>query len=150
MTLGVLWDDLVARYNRVADVGGAKQVNSAYLVYAEAELNSLLGSCFTVPFSDNNLTAKDLVIDLAYLRVLSFKADKMSDKFEKRIMDRIDGLKKGDIGMTLVDGTIIFSSGGAAGSAVSSTQDFTPAFNMLDELDQRVDPDRIDDEYDDL
>ena len=46
------------------------EINSHYLPYASARLEGLLGAAFTVPFSSNNLTARDLTIELAWLMVL--------------------------------------------------------------------------------
>ena len=61
------FSDFNARYaTRLA----AEEVTSHYLPYAAARLEGLLGPYFSVPFSSDNVSARDLTIDLAYLLLL--------------------------------------------------------------------------------
>lgn len=144
----VTWQDLVNRHKSVADIGGTNKVGSSYLVYAEAELNSRLAPYYTVPFSSNNLTAKDLVLDMAYARIYGTKDKDRAGYLEEQITKRIDDLIHGKAQMIAEDGTAI-SSDNIGGAIWSSTENYVPTFGMIDEIDQMIDKDRLDDEYSD-
>ena len=62
------WDDVVKRYNDLAQVGDSNLVDGTYIQYAEFEVDARLATLYSVPFSSNNATVKDLSIDLAYLK----------------------------------------------------------------------------------
>jgi hypothetical protein len=61
------YSDFCARY--VTKLTEA-EVSSHLLPYAAARLEGALGPYFAVPFAPDNVTAKDLTLDLAYLLVL--------------------------------------------------------------------------------
>ena len=66
--------DCIARYNRLSKIDSAQtEIDSHFISFAENELDGLLSPKFTVPFSSNNVTAKDLAIDLTYLRAGNLK-----------------------------------------------------------------------------
>ena len=137
------WNDVTNRYG-VSTLGDASDVTSTHIVYAENELNSRLAPKFTVPFSDNNLTAKDLSIDLTYLRVGDLKT-KEYDAFKKRVDERIARLLKGEENMVNDDGSTIQSVGG---TLWSNTEQYTPVFGFGEVEDFEVDPDLVQDEND--
>lgn len=133
--------EVVDRYPLCNNIGIAK-IDSGHLVFAENELDGLLGKYFTVPFSSNNLTAKDISIDLAYLRIGNFKV-KEREEFRKSVMDRISRLVDGNEAMITSGGEAIYSVGDTIGV---SGQNYSPVFGMGNIEDFHVDVDRIIDE----
>jgi len=141
------WADLTARYPNASDVGGASAINSSYIVFAEAQVEGALSSSYTVPFSSNNLTVKDLVIDLTYGKVISFKDLKKSKAVMDSVEHRIKMLRSGAMSMVTDNGDVLSSSG--QGSIWSSTDKYSPSFDMNDAENQCIDLDMQQDQYDD-
>lgn len=139
------WNDVILRYPAIERVGDATEVGSTYIRYAENYLNGRLSTKFTVPFSSNNFTAKDLSIDITYGRIGNMKAEDR-EKFIEKIDDRINRLLNGEENMVADDGTIIAQTDG--GSIWSTTQDYAPIFGFGDIEDFEVDPDLVRDEND--
>lgn len=137
------WADVVARYPGLSQVGGAEEVGSSYIGYAENQVEGMLASAYTVPFSDNNLTVKDLCIDLVYIRAGTIKAEARKE-LRDEFMERIERLLTGKENMVTVDGTVMYSDGG---TPWSSTENYHPVFGMGDHKDFVVDSDQVDDEY---
>jgi len=63
--------------------------------FAIAELHARLAPGFTVPFSDNNMTAKDLAIDLTFAKVYRFKDIEKADAVMTYVGAQIDMLLGG-------------------------------------------------------
>lgn len=140
----VTYDELESRFSRVSDYGQTV-VTSHYLLYAENHVNGLLAGHFTVPFSSNNLTAKDLIIELTYLRCGDLKISEL-EKREKMFMNRIEALRNGDEVMMTSSGDMMIAGGTLV--PTSNTEDYTPVFGMSDAELSEVDPDQIEDEED--
>lgn len=118
--------DLFTRYPELIRVNSTTAIESYYVLYAENELDGLMASHFTVPFSSNNITARDLAHDLTYLKANNFKnEDRKSLRDE--IMERIKRLKDGAERMVLSDGTTIDSVGE---TIYSTTQGYHPVFGL--------------------
>lgn len=136
------WQDAVDRYQRIGDKGSV-DVGSNYIVYAEAEIESKLAPAFTVPFSSNNLTVKDLCIDMTLAKILMFKDTKKAEM----IMGSIDARVK-----ALLDGTAQMVTTSGVGQAIenhpywSETMDYHPTFGAGNLLDFHVSSDRLYDE----
>ena len=143
MGLYIDWNDIVSRYPSIAGVGGAEEVSSAHIIYAENELNGRLSPKYTVPFSSNNMTAKDLSIEISYVRIGNINTDQRSELIES-IDKRIERLLSGDEDMMDDTGEIVQISVG--GTIWSSTMNYTPTFGSGDIEDFVVDPDLISDE----
>ena len=137
------WADVVARYPRVADLGGDSEVVPAWIQPAIAEVEGRLGSGFTTPFSSNNITAKDLCIDMTFCRINESKLSDIADGLRKRVEARMTDLLDGRASMVTSDGMRL-TTGGI--SAWSSTQDYQPVFGMGDVIDSVVDSGMIYDE----
>lgn len=118
--------DLFTRYPELIRVNSTTAIESAYVLYAENELDGMMASHFTVPFSSNNITAKDLANDLTYLKANNFKSEDRKS-FRDEIMERIKRLKDGAERMVLSDGTTIDSVGE---TIWSTTQDYNSVFGM--------------------
>lgn len=127
MTAIINYADVIARYPEQASLKDATQVNSNYIPYAVAEIESRLAPRFTVPFSSNNLTAKDLMIDATYLAVYRFKEPKKAESVQKRLDSVIENLLAGKADMMLSDGNKLQSIGG---TVFSTTKNYHPVFGM--------------------
>lgn len=139
------WDDVVARYPSISTVGGALEVNTSYIQYAEAMVDGRLSSKFTIPFSDNNLTVKDLCIEMVYKRAGNLST-KESDKIGAWLEARFKGLLEGDENMITSSGDIIQKSTG--GLVWSSTENYHPTFGVGNTLSFEVDSSQIEAEED--
>jgi hypothetical protein len=136
------FDEFAARYPTRL---GEAEVTSHFLAPAAQRLEAMLAGWFSAPFSDNNLTAKDLCIDLAQVLLMQRSKDPqdwrpLAAHLERRVADLRDGRE-----------AMITASGEAIhriphGSIWSSTQEFKPVFDLRGAEAQRVDPDQIDDE----
>lgn len=122
------WGDIVNKYPHAGRGLGADEVSSVHLLYASAELDGLLGGRYTTPFSSNNITAKELTVDLAFLKLKVLK-DKDAEALRKEVDARIARLMKGEEVMVLVDGTLI---PGDLSTAWSSTMTYNPTFGLGD------------------
>ena len=123
----ISWKNVNQVYPETVKRADATNADSSWVHYAVVELEGRLGQWFTVPFSSNNETAKDIAIDLAFARAYRFSQSEMVEGLRKQIDQRIKDLKNGVVGMVLSDGTIIQSVGG---TVFSTTQDYTPVFGM--------------------
>lgn len=126
----ITYDELIARYAALG-TSSASNVNSDLIYYASIEINGLLGSHFTVPFTANHPTIKDLTIDLAYYKNLRGKDPEKAEKLRESIMDRIESIKSGEEAIYTGSGTLEMSSTPNA-DIWSSTQDYHPVHSMLD------------------
>lgn len=134
--------DLVTKYSQLTQISSV-EIDSYHIAYAENQLDGMFAGYFTVPFSDNNMTAKDLALDLAYLSAGNIKEEDYKALYD-RLLNRVMRIKNGDEGMVTVDGTILQSGGSAIWS---TTKDYHPVFGMGSELDFTVDSEQVDDEY---
>jgi len=144
------YDECVARYAALATWGKTPtEVSSDLIYYAEIELNGRLGSHFSVPFSADHPTVKDLTIDLAYYRAIRTTDPSKAKALHAAVLGRIDDIKKGKEYIYTGSGTIILPDG-ADQEIWSTTQDYHPVHGMLEAEDagSRIDPDRLDDESD--
>lgn len=117
---------LLGKYPKATTVGGADEVNSHYIVPAEFELDSMLGAHFTVPFSSNNVTVKDLTRDLSWYR-MNVHRDKNAKSLKMDIDARVKALNDGVSVMISEDGTSIATIGDAVWG---ETQDYHSSFGM--------------------
>lgn len=134
------WQDCTARYPELADLRDATQADSNYVMYAIAEVNARLSSKFTVPFSDNNLTAKDLAIDLTYSKIYRFKDPDKAAAVNSYVSVFIGDLIEGRAAMITSSGDVIDSVGG---TIYSTTQDYHPVHGMSPTILLEVDSSQI-------
>lgn len=121
------WDDITLRHPSINNVGGASEIGSAYIGYVEFEIDGMLASHFTVPFSNNNVTIKDLCIDRVYAKAGNLKIKEVN-MLNADIMATIDRLKMGSQVMMNTAGEAIFPSIGD--TIFSTTEDYNPVFGM--------------------
>jgi len=143
-----------ATYSNFTDVYSIKgisqsEVESTWLPYGALRVNEALGRFYTTPFSDNNQTARDLSVHYGYLGYL-LRTRKIDDSEELlgSLTRRITDITCGGAPMVLDDGTTLDQSNAPAFDSWSTHQNHKPTFDMRSPLDQRVDPDLIDDLWD--
>ena len=140
-----------ANFTAVYSVAGLSQaaLEGHYLPSGSRWLDSRLSRAFTVPFSSNNLTARDMNIYSAMLLFLEGRTSKQDDAAElRRMLDGwVESLVEGNGVMSLSDDTTLISDG-AQHDVWSTVQNYAPTFNMLDAEEQEVNTDRLDDELD--
>lgn len=137
------WKDVNEAYPESAKLADATQADSVHVYFAVSELESRMAQRFTVPFSINNLTAKDLAIDLTMMRLFKYKEPKKYDSLKKAVDERIAALFSGLQSMVLADGTTLQSVGG---TVYSTTEDYHPVFGMSPIELSVVDSQQINDE----
>ncbi len=139
------WTTMIGCVNGLSD--GA--INDQWLPYGAMRVNVSLGKCFTLPFSNNNYTANQLSIQYGYLGFLQTRTRKKddSDELAAALNQMVTDICSGNAPMVTDDGIAIPGTG-AQFDAWSTTQDYEPTFNMLSPERQKINPDRLDDEYD--
>ncbi len=134
-----------AYYNVEAIGIDADEISGVWLPYGALRVNERLSKSYATPFSSNNFTARDLSIHYAYLGILLRTrniddSEELKADLDARIADII-----GENGtMINDDGSELAASQNTLFTVYSSTQDYKPTFDMRDAIDQRVDPDLID------
>lgn len=131
----ITWEDVQRKY---AELGTStkldeREVDTYHIPYAVAELESRLSSVFATPFTEDNLTAKDLIVDLTYLRIGLGKFEK-AELVQKRVDKLIADLISGEAAMVYEDGTIVRTTRLAG----STHEDYSLTFGIGDIRDAEV------------
>ena len=137
------WDDVVDRYPALSSLGGSDELTPTFIDYSESFIDGLLASNFTVPFSNNNMTVRDLSIDICYFRAGRFKLEDAAAVYSTTMMT-INMLNSGKLQMINTSGELIAIN--QSGRVYSTTQSYHSAFGMLPIIDQHIDEDNVDDE----
>lgn len=140
------WANVVGRFPSVNKYGGADQVDSGSILYAEAEVDARLSPAFTTPFSSNNLTAQDLAIDMTYLRVNPLRDEDKLRPIQERVDKLIAALLAGEASMITASGDTIGSSTIGGVSPWSTTMDYPPTFGVGETEDMHVSSSQLYDE----
>lgn len=119
----------------------AEDVNSYHIPYAQAELETLLASKYTVPFSSNNMTAKEMVRQLTYARIAPVGMDDR-EKIRDRVISLVDRLLDGSAVMMTDSGAL---SPDASSGIWLSTEDYHPVFTVDKPEHWVIDEDQIED-----
>ena len=137
------WDDVVDRYPSLNTIGGADEIASVYIVYGEAFVDAQLSNKYTLPFSKNNMTVRDLTIDCVYWRASRFNLEDAAEVKEV-FFETIKMLKKGQMSMIDVNGDVVGVKKEIG--IYSSTESYHSSFGMRPTIEQHIDPDLIEDE----
>ena len=142
MSRYINWNDVVDRYRSVSDKD-ATVVGSSFIPFAETEVDGRLAAKYSTPFSSNNLTVKDLCIDLVYIKVGNLNI-KETEKLQAQVNSKVARLLNGEEIMITSSGDQIVP--GVSGGLWSSTGSYHPVFGMGDVTDFVVDSSRLVDE----
>lgn len=136
----VNYADVVNRYPMIGKSGGEDQITSDFIRYAEFELEEKLGKKFSIPFSSNNMTAKDLSIDLTYLKFMRTTGNDFDfETLQASVNSRIAGLLKGDAFMAIESSDPL----GKSEDSVYVGMNYKPVFGLGDELEFDVSSERL-------
>jgi len=129
MSRYIKWDDVVSRYKRASDISDSDEMATDYIDYAEKYIESKLSTNYTLPFSSNNLTVKDLCIDVAYAKMIKYKDSKKANEILSDVSSYIHDLKTGQSNMITNSFDVIspINLGGAFGS---TTKSYHPVFGV--------------------
>ena len=136
------WQDVVDRYRSVSD-RDATEIGSSFIPYAEAEVDGRLASKYTAPFSNNNMTVKDLCIDLVYIKVGNLNIEE-TEKLQTMVDAKFERLINGDEIMFTSSGDQISQS--VAGTVWSNTKDYHPVFGLSEQCHLAIDSSQLADE----
>jgi|GEM_PF-1665253 len=139
----IQWDDVVSRYKKFGDIVDDTDAEANYISYAENYVDAGLGKAFTLPFSSNNATVRDLCIDTAFAKTQMFKDEKKAAAIMTHVNSYIGALASGSMVMVVGSGTTVAMTGEPV---YSSTQGYTPIFGKGDTLDFVVDSSQLYDE----
>ena len=141
------YSEYAAIYNLTARIT-VSEVEDHWLPHGALMVNEFLGKCFTIPFSDNNETAKDLNIHFAFLGILERTRNQNdSQELSESLMMRVENICKGNAPMITTSGEALFPDADISNrlDGWSNTQEYKNTFDMRQAIHQRVDPDYIDD-----
>lgn len=119
--------DVNMRYPETAKLADATQADSSWVLYAIADIQAQLSNSFAVPFSNNNLTAKDLMIDSVFAKMYRWRDEDKAKSVQDYIDARIKALNNGSGSMITTSGDIIQAS---IGTVFSTTGNYPPVFGV--------------------
>jgi phage gp36-like protein len=123
--------ELIARYPLAQKWNDQPAMVSSHLIhYAEKQLDAMLSTHFTTPFTPAHPTIKDLTLDLCKYRILLDQDAKKAKSIWDIITDQIEMLKNGEMAIATESGTEIVA-GSAADEVWSNTKDYHPTHSML-------------------
>lgn len=105
---------------------GSSSINSYHIPFAERKVEGMLSTHFSVPFSDNNLTVKELVTDAVYIKIGNLSNEE-AQEFKEQFEARIEGLKTGQEFMVTTSGDTLTA---LSGTVWSTTEDYFPVFGL--------------------
>lgn len=124
------WQEVTARYPELGKLPNATspEVQNTLISYAEAYVHGKLSTNFSVPFSCNNFTARDLVIDALYMQNVQTRQPVKGKAMLSVLDDKINALVTGRMQMVDVNGTVCQLATGDP--TWSNTMNYTPTFGM--------------------
>lgn len=137
------FDEITARYPELAKLptAASPEVQTRLVQYAEAHVHGRLAQAFSIPFSLNNLTAKDLVIDTVYVQNIRTKVPGKGKTLDAILEEKFVQLCNGQMNMVSVAGTIVQQPTGDP--VYSNTSGYHPVFGMGDSIVLSVDSNQL-------
>lgn len=145
--------DIVKRYKKIDTDKLNVQDIDIQIQFTEAYINSRLANKYTVPFTSVPMEIKRLTVDFTVIRIaqlyfVGFDLTAMNglEIIRKQLEETLDRLADGSSMLADATDTLL----ARLTYPESTTEDYNPTFNMLDEISQIVDSDRLDVELDAL
>ena len=143
-------------YPRIKETKVTSAEVAFYINQAEAEINGKIAGEYSLPFTATPPLIETVATELSIIKVLDrfFTSEHRSSSdwrnTRKNELDKLlDGISDGSISLVNSASAIIERQSDLHGIS-SNTSGYTPTFSHLGVEDQRIDPDRLDDEEDDL
>lgn len=139
-------NELFGRYPAFT-INSFTNVNSDILFYAAREVEGNLSRAFTVPFSDNHPTVKDLVIEAAWVRYNRMNEPKIGEKLNKQLKERFERIVNGEEQIITTSGDFLQRTFQDRDIPESTVEDYHPTHSMLgaDHEYTRIDSSYIED-----
>ena len=115
---------------------GSPEVQVAMLTQAEGFVTSKLATKFSTPFSSNNITAKNLTIDMVYVQTQMTRQPDKANALKEFVMEQIGDLLTGNATMVTDAGVQLALETGDP--VWSSTENYHPVFGMSDVVESAV------------
>lgn len=140
------WTDVTARYAELGKLPDAAspEVQNRLMSMAEGAVYGRLNGMFSTPFSSDNLTAIDLMVDTLYLQTQRTRQPDKCKLLEASLKDRFDSILSGASTMVTTDGAV---AGTLVGNTVwSNTMNYPPVFGASDIENAQVSSQQLYDE----
>lgn len=126
----VSWDELLRRYGEMATLPNVSSasVQTFILNMAEAAVTSRLAAKYTTPFSSNNYTAHDLIIDMVFVQNMTARQPEKAKALKDSVDERITALLDGSAVMVDSNGAVLLS--GVADTVWSNTSTHRHTFGV--------------------
>lgn len=125
-----------------------------YITMSEAEIDGRLAPVYTLPFSSTPPLLRSIAAEYSFLKVMDRFQTGMKDKStdwitkrRKNLMNLLQDLVSGDATLVTSGGEIINQRADIGGIQIS-TGLYVETFGHGNEVNEEVDPDRIEDEQD--
>lgn len=103
----ISWDDIVLKYPTYpTELGGATSAEP-HIEEAEAYVEGMFVSNYTIPFSSNNLTIKGMCIDVAIAKALLYHDAKRSNAIFGHVESMANAINMGMRGMVTNSGDLL-------------------------------------------
>ena len=135
------WGDVVARYPKASTKVDAEEMQDSYIAGVEGIMNSYLSKQYTTPIAGKPPLLEDIAVDLTYCKI-AFNQDKGVPELKKDTMQLLKDIMSGELSLTDSDGELVTMLGGAVWS---SEETYLPTHTDMGPLDDRIDPNRLDD-----
>lgn len=137
----ITWNQVLARYPELDKLPNINATQGEVTAMGEAYIHGRLGAKYSVPFSSNNMTARDLMVDAVYVQQNMTRKPEVAKALLEFLDARIESLLSGEASMTTDTGTVAVQM---VGDAIwSSTMDYHPTFGMGSILDSVIDSSQI-------
>lgn len=136
------WTDCTARYPELDKLSTTPSNQATLIAQAEAYLHGQLAGTFTTPFSSNNMTARELAVDVLFWQTHKARIPDRAAAVYETLKDSIEALKSGASSMVTTSGSFLSAPTEALWS---STQGYNPTFTTDNETRWAVDSNQIDD-----
>lgn len=140
----ITWADVTGRYPSMLTRAGASEGDTAYVPFAENYVDMGLAPKYSVPFSSNNTTVKDLAIDVCMAKAYMFSDPDKADMIFGYVNSVMGALRDGMFNMITNSGDVIEQAGEPV---YSKTMDYVPIFGHGDTADFHVSSAQLYDEY---
>lgn len=124
------WDDVLNRYEALDSLADAN-MGSAYIAYGEALVEGALAPFYTVPFSDNNITVRDLAIDATFIKAGRLRDEDVTE-IRSDFWSRIEMLRNGEMVMMTGSGSLLTKDNELG--AWSNTRSYHTSFGLDDPI----------------
>jgi len=138
------WKDVIDRYSKLSSAADSIEMGDGYITGAEAFINAMLSGPYTVPVSDNPPLLKDICVDLVFAKMMIGK-DKSVKEVRTQALQMLKDLASGTMDLIDENGSAVSTVGQAIWS---TSEDYHSTFSELGPDGDLIDPELLEDLYD--